>query len=79
MHCALQILVCTDSYNDIQVKSEIWGRRWKQLTFSSWRRSIPLSSVSGEVEHEDIDKPVCDWCSADEEEEEEEDVEITTG
>lgn len=41
-------------------KSQIWGRRWKQLTFSGWRPSIPLSSVSGELEHEDIDNPVSD-------------------
>lgn len=40
-----------------------------QLTFSGWRPSIPLSSVSEELEHEDMDNPVS-GCTAEEEEEE---------
>ena len=55
------------------------------MTFSGFLSvgpSIPLSSVSGEMEREDIDDPVGDAtseCTAEEEEEEEEDVGIMTG
>lgn len=41
-----------------------------------WRPSIPLSSASGELEHEDIDNPL-NRCTV--EEEEEGDVGILTG